>query len=313
MSPSDSPVLQTFDLTRRFGSRQAVSDLSLTVQKGDVYGFLGRNGAGKTTTVRMMTRLIRPTAGRVEVFGVDVWKDPIEGSKRCGALVEIPSFYPYLSGFDNLLLLAKLAGLDRPAQRCREVLDRVGLADRMHSRVRTYSQGMRQRLGIGQALLNDPDLVMLDEPTNGLDPQGIADVRAMIKRLNREDGVTFFISSHLLSEIELLCNRVAIVEQGILVKEGEVQHLLEQTADGILLTASPPDAVQAVLEELLPDGVSAEQIDGQRWRIPLPVESVDSLVGALKEKGVTLRSVGPEPRTLESVFLALVEGVTADA
>src|SRR5436190_16328763 len=195
-------VLQTQGLSKRFGAFQAVQDLNLEVQEGDIYGFLGLNGAGKTTTMRMILRLIRPTAGRVAIFGRDIRSDFIGIMKQVGSLVELPAYYPYLSAVKNLEIL-RLASGGVPVSRIAEVLDLVGLASRMHDRVGTYSQGMRQRLGIAMAFLAKPRLVFLDEPTNGLDPQGINHIRGMIKELNRKDGVTFVISSHLLHEIEL--------------------------------------------------------------------------------------------------------------
>jgi len=239
-------ILKTEHLARHFGRFPAVEDLSLDIYKGDIYGFLGLNGAGKTTTIRMLLRLIRPESGRITVFGKDFNADYLEIMRSIGGLVEIPCFYPYLSARDNLLLLMRLQMVADKSLRYSvtdELLSAVGLRERCNDRVRTYSLGMRQRLGVAAALLpafipqrtpNQTPLIILDEPTNGLDPQGIADIRNLIKKLNKEKQVTFFISSHLLSEIELLCNRVGIIRQGKLVISEDLAKLLK--AEGIEIT-----------------------------------------------------------------------------
>jgi ABC-2 type transport system ATP-binding protein len=240
-------ILRTENLCRRFGRFQAVENLSLEIYSGDIYGFLGLNGAGKTTTIRMLLRLIKPDSGKIFIYGKDLNSSYLEIMHYLGGLVEIPAFYPYLSARQNLLLLARLRML-KSKSHINSVIDNllsaVGLKERCNDRIRTYSQGMRQRLGIAAALLpafiptkndNYSPMVILDEPTNGLDPQGIADIRNLIKKLNQEQNVTFLISSHLLSEMELLCNRVGIIRNGRLVISEDLQKLLKE--EGIEITA----------------------------------------------------------------------------
>ncbi|PLX28327.1 MAG: bacitracin ABC transporter ATP-binding protein, partial [Ignavibacteria bacterium] len=213
-------VLRTTSLSKRFGKRLAVDDLNLEVQRGDVFGFLGPNGAGKSTTIRMVLSLIAPSSGSVELFGSDVSKDR-SVLARVGGLVERPDFYLYLSARKNLEIVSALYG-DIDHERINEVLRIVGLADRAGDRVKAYSHGMKQRLGIAQALLPNPELLILDEPTNGLDPQGMKEVRELIRQLNEEKGMTIFLSSHLLHEIEQVASRMCILHHGQLVVQGRV-------------------------------------------------------------------------------------------
>ncbi len=303
---SAGAVLATEGLSKRFGDFTAVRDLSLTVRPGDIYGFLGLNGAGKTTTIRMALGLIRPSAGRALLFGRDPREAHLEVMRRVGALVEVPAFYPYLTGRQNLEILARLYGADAVG-RIDGVLEEVGLGDRGHSAVRTYSQGMRQRLGIAQALLNQPELVILDEPTNGLDPQGIQEIRALLQRLNRERGTTLFLSSHLLYEVELLCNRVAILREGALVEETDVAAILARTTGAVRLRARPEAEARAVLGRL----------DWARPRDGAPpgcllVESPPDRLGELNrllvDAGVEVSELAPERVTLEEYFLAAGTG-----
>jgi len=224
------PLLETRGLTKSFRGRKVVDDLNIRVMKGDVYGFLGRNGQGKTTAIRMMTGLVFPDAGDVLVGGVSLRKDFRRAIARIGAIVETPAFHDYLTGYENLALMANLTpGVTR--SRIREVLDIVGLNGRARDKVRTYSLGMRQRLGIANALLHEPELIILDEPTNGLDPQGMKEIRELILRLAAEKRITFFISSHLLYEMQQICNRVGIIEGGRLLMEGDVRELAGAAGD----------------------------------------------------------------------------------
>lgn len=239
-------ILRTENLCRRFGKFPAVENLSLEIYSGDIYGFLGLNGAGKTTTIRMLLRLLKPDSGKIFIHGKDISNSYLEIMHYVGGLVEIPAFYPYLSARQNLLLLTRLRMVTSKSlinSIIDNLLSAVGLKERANDKIRTYSQGMRQRLGIAAALLpafipiknsNYSPLIILDEPTNGLDPQGIADIRNLIKKLNQEQNVTFFISSHLLSEMELLCNRVGIIRNGKLVISEELQKLLKE--EGIEIT-----------------------------------------------------------------------------
>src|SRR5579885_1439849 len=227
----ENVIISTSRLTKVFGKLVAVNDLHLQVMRGDVFGFLGPNGSGKTTTIRMLLGLIRPTAGRAIIFGMDNAYQLSPILARIGAIVETPVFYPYLSGSDNLHVIAAASGMMQGSannRRIDEVLEVVELRRQARQAYRTYSLGMKQRLGIAAALLTDPELVLLDEPTNGLDPQGVFEIRQLIKRLS-ELGKTIFLSSHILYEVQQVCNRVAILQRGNLVKQGNVSELLRQS------------------------------------------------------------------------------------
>src|SRR5437763_9551455 len=210
------PVLQAEALTKRYRHRVVVDQLSLTVEAGDVFGFLGQNGAGKSTTIRMALGLVRPTSGRVTVLGYDMSRQPLRALRRMGAIIEAPAFYENFSGRQNLRMLAAMSG-GAEQKRIEMVLELVGLSKRARDPVRVYSHGMRQRLGIAQALLPNPEFIILDEPTDGLDPQGLCEVRELIRRLRDELGLTVMLSSHLLHEVEQICNRVAIIDEGRLL------------------------------------------------------------------------------------------------
>jgi ABC-2 type transport system ATP-binding protein len=295
-------VLRTEGLLKRFGDLVAVDHLALDVREGDLYGFLGLNGAGKTTTIRMAVGLLRPTAGRVLIFGRDVRTHFFQVMPRLGALVEIPAFYPYLTGRENLELLRRLSGY--PDRRCvGEALERVGLAARAGDRVRGYSQGMRQRLGIAQALLTRPSLVILDEPTNGLDPQGIADIRALIRRLNREDGVTVLLSSHQLYEVEITCTRVGILHEGRLVREATTEALLRGATGRARVRASPPSRAEAICRAFPGAGGIESGLDGS-LRLRIDAEALSRLNAALVQGGCAVYELSPEWLTLEELFLA---------
>ncbi|MFN3484239.1 MAG: ABC transporter ATP-binding protein [Planctomycetota bacterium] len=297
-----SVVLRTEGLTKRFGRFAAVQDLTLEVHEGDIYGFLGLNGAGKTTTLRMMLRLIRPTAGRVAIFGKDVRNDFIEIMRHVGALIELPAAYPYLSAAANLEILRTVSG-GIPRSRIEEVLDLVGLRDRMHDKVRTYSQGMRQRLGIAMALLGRPRLVLLDEPTNGLDPHGINHIRRVIREMNRREGVTFLLSSHLLHEVEITCNRVGILKEGRLLLEDTVSRILARTVTGLRVEADPADrAREALQREPWIRDVALDETGGLRIQCdPARFAEVNAL---LVRAGVAVRELSPVRQTLEEFFLS---------
>jgi len=287
-----SAALSAASLTKRFGARVAVDHVSLEVARGDVYGFLGPNGAGKTTMMRMLVGLVRPTAGEVRLLGVPVR----EALPRVGAIVESPSLYGYLSGRDNLRMLADLTG-PCPRARIDAVLDRVGLLDRADDPVRIYSHGMKQRLAIAAALLPAPELVLLDEPTDGLDPLGIRDVRALLRSLASDDGITVFLSSHLLSEVEQVCNRGGIVVSGRIRWEGEVAALLAARRR-VRLDAEPVELAARVVAErgaTLRDGLVTPAVD--------PAE----LCAALVTAGARVRAIALETPTLEEVFVELVE------
>jgi ABC-2 type transport system ATP-binding protein len=224
MTTDETPALEARHLAKRFGARQAVVDASLTVRRGEVFGFLGPNGAGKTTTIRMLVGLVRPTAGEIRVAGHDLARAREAALRRLGCIVESPDFYDYLTGRENLQHFARM--IDRAAQeRIEPLAELLRVRERLGDRVGTYSLGMRQRLGIAQALLGDPAVLVLDEPANGLDPAGIRELRTLLRQLADERGLAVFVSSHLLGEVEKVCDRLAIVHRGRVLAEGPVAAL----------------------------------------------------------------------------------------
>src|SRR5436190_19147965 len=295
-------VLQTQGLSKRFGAFQAVQDLNREVHEGDLYGFLGGNGSGKTTTMRMILRQIRPTVGRVLLFGKDTGSHFIEIMQQVGALVELPAYYPYLSAVKNLEIL-RLASGGVAASRIPEVLEMVELGPRMHDRVGTYSQGMRQRLGIAMAFLAKPRLVFLDEPTNGLDPHGINQMRHVIKDMNKRDGVTFVISSHLLHEIELTCNRVGMIKSGKLILQDKLDAVIARTVDGLHIGCDKKDvAIQLLKSKEWITRVQEEE--SGLIRISCPPDRFAEVNAFLAQNGVTVSELTPARQTLEEFFLS---------
>ncbi len=300
VSSKGQEVLRTVGLWKRYGRITAVADMNLQVFDGEVFSFLGPNGSGKSTTVGMVLGLVRPTAGRALVFGSDMATHPWPTLKRIGAVIETPAFYPYLSGRDNLRAVAVALG-DIPRKQIDRVLEIVGLQERGRDPYKTYSLGMKQRLGIASTLLRDPDLVILDEPTNGLDPAGTREVRELIPRLARE-GRAVFLCSHLLHEVQAVSDRVAILKKGRLVAQGTVDQLL---ARGQYLRLQADDSA-ALLRAL--GNVSwverVEHVDGY-VRVGAPAERAAELNRALSSQGVFLSELGPWETELESVFLDL--------
>ena len=297
-------ALETIGLTKNFRRRRAVDDLNLQVHDGDVYGFLGPNGAGKSTTIRMLTGLVRPNRGSARLLGLDVRTQLAEALQEVGALVESPAFYKYLSARENLKLFSRLSG-GCDGRRVDQVLDIVGLLDRAEDKVRTFSHGMLQRLGIAQALLPNPRLAILDEPTSGLDPQGMKDVRELIQRLASEEKVTIFLSSHLLHEVEQVCNRVGIINRGKLIAEGDVEQLLRREVELVEFGVGDTDRAAEALEaldfaEVLGSGAGCVTVRG-------PAGRVSEVNRALVTAGVDVAAVIPKTMTLEDLFLELVE------
>jgi ABC-2 type transport system ATP-binding protein len=308
--PSEAPILETRRLTKRFGALVAVDGLDLAVARGDIFGFLGPNGAGKTTTIRMLLRLVRPTAGEVRLFGEPLESRFLALLAQVGAMVEEPAFYPYLTGRQNLAVFGRLAGGVKAA-RVEECLELVGLRSRADDRVSVYSQGMRQRLGIAQALLARPKLVFLDEPTNGLDPPGIEEMRRLLTRLAREEGVTVFLSSHLLHEVELLCNRVAILRRGRLLVQGEVASLLHTERVRLEVGVDDEEAALAALRALAPD--AAPRVESGRIVLEWPRAQVAELNAALVARGVHVDALVPRRPTLEEYFRERLDSAGAAA
>ncbi len=292
-------VIQARGLTKRYGPGIGVVELDLTVPRGQVYGLLGPNGAGKTTTMRMIVGLVRPTSGELTVLGA------APGSTAAlagtGALIEAPALYPHLSGRDNLRLLARYRRIGR--KRVEDVLDEVGLADRADGRFRQYSLGMRQRLGVAAALLGDPDLLILDEPTNGLDPAGIAAMRDLVALLRRHNR-TVLLSSHHLPEVEELCDRVAVLNRGRLVAEGDIDTLRGRATRGeLLIRVDDRDAARSVLDSI--DEVRDATADGELLRVAVDPGLAARINAALVGAGVGVLELRPAGRSLQDVFFAL--------
>ena len=305
-----SVVLRTRGLTKRYGRLTAVDAVDLEVAEGDLFGFLGPNGSGKTTTIRMLLGLVFATAGTAELLGQPMPKASQRALRDVGVMVEGPGFYPGLSGRRNLTLLdAAGPGGDRATRRQRigEALERVDLVGIDRRPVRTYSTGMRQRLGLAAALVRRPRLLVLDEPTNGLDPQGIREMRTLFVELV-EAGTTVFLSSHLLGEVELICTRAAMMSQGRLVAQDSIEHLLAPTGRVVIST---PDVDAAVRLVARTQGGHIER-DGERLTFPLDGVAPERLNAALVEAGVRVRELVLERRTLEDAFLGLT-GDSGDA
>ena len=296
-------ALQTDDLTKRFGSRTAVDRLCLRVERGDIYGFLGPNGAGKSTTLRMLLGLVRPTSGVVKFpLRTSGW-EYLQARSRVGSIIEAPAFYESFSGRRNLQLLASLSG-GVPKTRVEEVLEIVGLRDRAQDPVKVYSYGMRQRLGIAQALLPTPELIILDEPTNGLDPQGIQETRGLIRRLRDEFSLTVLLSSHLLSEIEQLCNRVGIIHEGRLLYEGGPETLVTPTSTFRIRVDDLSRAFELLSGEL---GVTVSRNGDSFLRIDGDKESISAVNALLVSKEIKVYELSPAQETLEEAFLRLTK------
>jgi ABC-2 type transport system ATP-binding protein len=299
----DETIVSTQGLTKTFGPRTAVDRVDLSVRRGEVYGFLGPNGAGKTTTLRMLLGLVTPTAGRATVHGLAPG-DPAAVA-RTGSLVEGPGFYPYLSGRENLRVLARYRGLgDGEVDR---VLERVDLTGRAGDRFKAYSLGMKQRLGVAAALLGEPDLLVLDEPTNGLDPAGMADMRRLVVDV-AAGGQTVLLSSHLLAEVQEICDRVGIISGGRLLVQSTVAELRGDTA--IRLAARPLDQAMAVAMSVLGD--DAVTVDGTALRLAGGAEQVPALARALVAADVDITELSPLERSLEDVFFDLTRTTTEE-
>ncbi|HEX7652565.1 MAG TPA: ABC transporter ATP-binding protein [Verrucomicrobiae bacterium] len=302
MNPT-APALELQGLSKRFGRFQAVDQLSLAVPAGVMAGFLGPNGAGKSTTLYMISRLVRPSAGSIQAFGVDLLRDHKAAAGTVGITVETPAFYDYLTARQNLELAARLIGRVPPGQ-IDEILERVGLAERQHSPVRVFSTGMRQRLGIGRTLLGRPRLLILDEPTNGMDPEGMQEVLSFLRQKVREEGLTIFISSHLMSDIEEYCDQVFVLNRGQLVASGAVKELLRphQRQVRVQFQGTPPEpAVVRAWPQVQGLTVLAPDV----WEVSLATEDAAWLNHALHQTGSRIAALNPKQKSLKEFFLAI--------
>lgn len=298
-------IIEIENLSKQFKDLRAVNDLSLNVFKGDVFGFLGPNGAGKSTTIRMLLTLINPTKGNIKIFGEELRSNKLNILRRIGAIVEKPDFYGYLSAYKNLEILGKLSKTDVSRKRIMELLELVGLDQRYKSKVKTFSHGMKQRLGIAQALLHDPDLIILDEPTTGLDPQGMKEIRDLILYLSKEKNKTIFLSSHILYEVELVANRMIIINKGQQKVEGYVNDLLN--ANSLKVTFEVSDNEKAI-----------SLINSSQWQSKLESTANNRFIFSIQnseipilnryfiENEVDVSAVIPT-RSLEQYFLNITE------
>ena len=299
-------IIEVKGLTKQFKEVRAVDNLNLNVLRGDVFGFLGPNGAGKSTTIRMLLTLIRPTAGNIKIFDKPLKEKRKEILIKIGAIVEKPDFYLYLSAYKNLEILGKISGANPTSKKIMELLQLVGLEKRYKSKVKTFSHGMKQRLGLAQALLHDPELIILDEPTTGLDPQGMKEIRDLIIHLSKEKGKTIFLSSHILSEVELIANRMIIINKGTTIVEGQVQDLLNS---GKLKVRIEVDDYNKTMD-LINNSVWKDKLNSDSGTVlffNLVKEEIPELNKYLVQNQVNVSAVIPV-RSLEEYFLSITEG-----
>lgn len=301
-----SAIVQVKSLSKTFGNLKAVDDLSFSVERSDIYGFLGQNGAGKSTTIRMLLTLIRPSAGEIELFGMNLKTHRREILRQVGAVIERPDLYKYLSGLENLSLFAKMNQVDSSRKKLMQQLELVGLADRAESKVKAYSQGMKQRLGIAVALVHDPQLIILDEPTNGLDPQGIADMRNLIMHLCHHLNKTVIVSSHLLNEIEQIATRMIIIDQGSKVVEGRVDELVDPAKTVVELETTDAEKTRSYLN------ASTWQkfitgFDEQKVLLQMHREQIPAMNNDLVQQGIGVLSLQTK-NSLENYFLHVTAG-----
>ncbi len=296
------PIIQTKALSKQFDKFTAVNNLDLTVFKGDVFGFLGPNGAGKSTTIRMLMGLIFPSSGSIEIFEKELKDNREFILGNIGAIIEKPDFYNYLTAIENLEILNKLQAIRLSNSKLYEVLELVGLKGREKSKVKTFSQGMKQRLGFAQALMHNPALIILDEPTNGLDPQGVKDVRELILKLNKEEGKTILISSHILSEIEIICNRMIIIQKGSKVVAGNVNDLLNYNELHVSIEFEDDSHVARFIKEHELLNKKLIEVVHHRYHFNLLSNEVAMINKIFIDNGFAVKALVPV-RSLEDYFL----------
>ncbi|MGE7928716.1 ABC transporter ATP-binding protein [Lysinibacillus xylanilyticus] len=299
-------IVQTENLSKSFGKEQAVSNINLKIRKGEIYGFLGPNGAGKTTTIRMLLGLMKPTSGTIKIFQKDSTKERIHILSKVGSLVENPSYYPHLTAYENLEALRRILGV--PKSRIDEVLEIVRLKDAADKKVKGFSLGMKQRLGIAASLLHNPELLILDEPTNGLDPSGIIEIRNLIKRLPEEYGMTIIISSHLLSEIDQMATQVGIMTKGKMIFQDSIEAMRRFAQPKVVIKVS--DSGKG-WRSLVANGIKAEHKDDLILFDECSDEKVAHIVKILVQEGISVYRVEEEKRSLEEIFLQMTTGEQA--
>lgn len=298
-------IIEVQHLAKQFGTFEAVKDVSFTVYKGDVFGFLGPNGAGKSTTIRCMLSLIKPTSGHIRLFGHPLASQRSEILSRTGCIIEKPDFHKYLSAYTNLSLCSRISGVTSTRKKILEMLDFVGLAEREKHLVGGFSHGMKQRLGIAQALLHNPDLIILDEPTTGLDPQGIIDIRNLILRLRDEQHKTVVLSSHLLSEIEIIANRMVIINRGKSVVEGEVATLLTSEELVVNIEVDMPLRAQELISIHFPYLRQSIRIEDQVLHLNIKKSEISDVNQVLTREGISVFGIQSK-RKLEDYFINMI-------
>jgi len=294
------PIVQLQNLSKTIGGKQMIQQLNIDLYPGQITGFLGPNGAGKTTTIRMMTGLMNPTEGKVIIDGLSLQDNYEEAIGKVGVIVENPEMYKFMTGYKNLLHFARMHK-NVTKERIQEVVRQVGLENRIHEKVSTYSLGMRQRLGLAQALLHRPKFLILDEPTNGLDPAGIREFRMYLRKIATEDGVSVFVSSHLLSEIELMCDRVAVIQNGKLI---DIRDINVETSSFYYIEATPSDQAAALLQKLDYNFVA----ENNGYVVEIKKEDIPKLITQFVNEEIQLFAVQPHQKTLEDQFLEMTGG-----
>ena len=299
-------IVQIKNVTKKIGKKVIIDDLTFDVHLGEVFGFLGPNGAGKTTTIKMLLGLMKITKGEMYIDGFNIEKDFEKAIAKVGGIIENPDLYKYLTGYQNLVHYFRMYP-DIKKERIDEVIKIVGLEKRIHDKIKTYSLGMRQRLGVAQALINSPKLLVLDEPTNGLDPAGIHELRNHLRTLAKEENIAVIVSSHLLSEMELMCDRVGIIQNGKLVRIQNMQEMLEdETVSVIALTVTPIEKAKAYLESL--SSTYKPEIKGNEIEIKETIENIPELVEKLVSQGIKIYDIHKEKQSLEEKFLEMTGG-----
>lgn len=297
-------VLEVKDVYKRLGKREIIKGISFSVKEGEIFGFLGPNGAGKTTTIRMLVGLISPNKGTISIMGHDIKKERELALKDIGSVVENPELYTYLSGWENLMQVAAIRKIDKT--RVQEIVELVGLKDRIKDKVKKYSLGMKQRLGLGLALMSNPKLLILDEPTNGLDPSGIMDFRNIVKKAAKEYGMSVFVSSHILSEIQQLCDTVAFINDGVIQSVESLNEENEKAQISMVIVSKDNEKCQEALKAIT--FVSGTELKNGVFSIKIDEKNVPELIFRLAENKVPLREIYEKHQELEERYVELVEG-----
>lgn len=295
-------LFEAKNLGKNINGKQIVENLNFDIKEGEIFGFVGPNGAGKTTTIRMMVNLIKPTSGSMEFYGKDITNNPVKAMEKIGSVVENPDSYNYLSGWENLKQIARVRKI--PDTVIKETVELVGMGKRIHDKVKKYSLGMKQRLGLAGAIMADPKLLILDEPVNGLDPQGIKDFRELMLRMSQEKNMAIFLSSHLLAEVEHICDRVAFIEAGKIIRIEDLNKLPENSV--YYLEATTRDDISKILYAL--PGTMQVLIKGRGYIVTLDKESITDFFTSLQRTGIVISELSKYKKDLESRYMEIING-----